>query len=176
MLTRTTILDTQLPASSLIDTLRSAANYGDTHRLPDQLKSVVDTIRFEPCGEDEYRIVLVGQSSGGTRYPTISVEGRIKILPKSGPNGPAQMRLRVLPTSGSLLGISLAPCIFVVLAIVRLFQEFPSLGSFFLYLAFAALSLGLPVLSGRGRIAKAWPGLLAEAKRLATGSLYLPAA
>jgi len=150
---------------------------GDTHRVTDQLKAEgADTLHFDLPNDGGFRITPVGLESGGGRSPRLAVQARLRILSGLGPDSQARVEIEVGLTRGSWARLLLWLALFAGPCIASVVQQPPSFGSFFLFAGFACVFIGVWLLRARALVARAWPGLLAVAQRVVTGSLYLPAA
>ena len=175
IVTRHVILDSELPHAELSETLRRAYARGDSNRLTDPLRAEgVDKLHFDLDDSGVFRITPVGLESGGGRSPRLAVEARVRVLPV--PSGKARLSVAVGVTRGSWLGVLTGPAIFGAFGVVQLLRDPPSFGSCYFLLGAAALVAGVGFLRARALVERAWPGLEAIARRIATGSFYVPAA
>ena len=174
---RTAVLDSHLLQTELAEMLRRAVTMGDTHRVTDQLKlQDVDTLHFDLANDGRFRITPVGLKSGGGRSPTLRVEATVRIIPGSGAETQARVGIEVGLTRGSWVGLLRAPVLLTGLGVAQLVEQPPSFGSFFLLLGVACVFAAVGLVRAHDLVGRAWPGLLAVAQRIATGSLYVPAA
>jgi len=161
--------------ADLTDTLRRAAAAGDIRRVPDQLKAVgVELLRFSSGSDGDFQLVPVGLKSGGGRAPAVRLRVTIRIL--AGSSHSAIVQLDVRPTPGSWAGLSISPILILGLGTWQLLQDPPAIGAFLALLALTGLFIVVGLFRVQSLVAKGWPGLLAEANRLASGSFYVPAA
>ncbi len=110
----------------------------------------------------------------GSAY-SLQLEARLRVLPPSAINGRTRLQFAV--------GLTSASWVFMVLSSLPL----PAFGLTFLVqgragvLPFVVLAWGCVVTivvlaRARALVARGWPTLLAEAQRIATDALYVPAA
>ena len=168
-------MKSQLEAATLLDTLNRAAAAGVTRRVPDQLRSMgVETLIFQQASDGEFRITSDDLRRSGMRAPSVAIEATIRVLRSTDLNAPSNVLLTVRPTTGTWLGVLYPALVCFGIAGYQLFQNQGKSG--LLFLAFGCFAGGLQLLNTRSLINTAWPGLLAEARRLAEGSPYVPAA
>lgn len=159
----------------MLDILRRAAAYGDLRRVPDPLRAEdVDTLTFSLIRDSGFRIVPNGLRNP-VHKPRVSIEGRGEILP--GRNDmPSRIQFAVGLDTSSIIGVVTTLLVVVGLLVYNWVRD-PTFGFAF----WSLIGLGL-VFSAvfysqeRSLVERAWPGLLIEAKRVADGSLYVPAA
>jgi hypothetical protein len=146
--------------------------------VPDQLRREwVDTLRFELTPEGVGRIIPSPlRDSGGGRSVQVDVEARVTFRPHTGADTRTRIEVAVGPTSGTWVGLAGGPALLFGLGVYQLFRDPPSVGAFLLVAAFGCVLAGVELLHARSVVSRAWPGLLAEAQRRATGTLYVPAA
>ncbi len=86
------------------------------------------------------------------------------------------VQLDVGLTTGSWVGLIIAPLLLLGLGVFQLYQDPPAFGAFVALLVVATVFGVVALFRAQALVSRGWPGLLAEANRLATGSLYVPAA
>lgn len=171
---RSIVLESSQSAAALADTLRRAAAYGETRRVPDQLRAEdVDALYFALRPNGGFRIVPEGLRNALWR-PRITVEGRGRIV-----SSPSQAQPRIYFEVGldtpSVVVFALNTITPFGLAFYNLLADPPSLASFSLLCGLGVFMVALLFLHGRALVSRAWSGLLVEVQRLADGSLYVPA-
>ena len=161
-----------------MNTVRRAAALSETRRVPDQLRREwVDTLRFELTPDGVGRIIPSPlRDSGGGRSVQIDVEARVTIRPHTGADTRTRIDVAVGPTTRTWVGLAGGPALLFSIGVYQLFRDPPSVGAFLFVAAFGCVLGGVGLLHARSVVSRAWPGLLAEAQRLATGTLYVPAA
>ena len=138
-------------------------------------------MRFRVTPDGECRITPVGLESRsaatsfvGSAY-SLQLEARLRVLPSFAINGRTRLQFSV--------GLTAASWVFLVLSWLPL----PAFGITFLVqgragvLPFVVLAWGCAVTimglaRARALVVRGWPTLLAEAQRIATDALYVPAA
>jgi hypothetical protein len=175
ILAKQATLTSDIRPADLTDTLRRASAAGDIRRVPDQLKAVgVDVLRFSSASDGDFQLIPVGLESRGSRAPSVRLQVTLRVL--AGSSHSAIVQLEVRPTTGSWVGLLSSPVVLLGLGIWQLLQDPPAVGAFLALLAFAGLFIGIGLYRMQSLLARGWPGLLAEANRLASGTLYVPAA
>jgi len=167
------VLTSELPTSAVLDLLRRAASRGETRRVPDPLRAEdVDTLDFVMTSDKAFRIVPEGLRNGLIR-PRISVEGRGEVVSAS-TDRPAEIHFEVGLDDMSVMGLA---TLFTVLGGLALYNLLTgSISAFITLVAFAAIMGSLVYIQARTLVARAWPGLIIEAQKIADGSLYVPTA
>ena len=139
-------------------------------RVPDPLRAEnVDSLVFSVTEDGRFRIVPEGLYDGWR--PSINVEGRGRIVTDA---TRATIQFEVGVSRASLAMLVAFPTVLIAIACYNLLAGQVSPLGFWGVVGFAALSEGVFVLRARSLIARAWPGLLVTARRLAEGSLYVP--
>jgi len=169
------VIDSPLTRAELLEIVKRAAAYGDIRRVPDPLRAEdVDTLTFSVLGENRFRVVPNGLRNP-VHKPRVSIDGRGEILP--GRNQfPTRIQFEVGLDNSSVIGV-ITTLALVLGLIVYNFVRDPIFGfSFWSLIGLGVVSAAVFYLQERSLVERAWPGLLIEAKRLADGSLYVPAA
>jgi hypothetical protein len=172
------VIDLQRLPTEVGETLRRLSAVGETRRVNDLLRAEgVDSLRFTFTPDGECRITSDGLARVGVRQPTLAVEARIRVLPSSGTQNQAKLELRVGGTRRTWAKIAGWPILVAAILAWRMGYESLLTGGFWgLLLFIGCLPSGVYVLQLLALMRRVWPGLLAEARRMADGSLEEPAA
>jgi hypothetical protein len=178
ILIKRAVIDSQLSTTTLKDTLRRASAVGETRRMPDPLRAEwVDTLTFKMDSHGTWHILPSALRNSSTiRGPSIDVDARLRILQGSNVDSSARVAVSVGPTIGTWVGIVGGPLLVLGLGVYQLAAAPPSVGAFLLLAGFSCLMAGVSLLRAQSVVNRAWPGLLVEVRRLAEGTLYVPAA
>jgi hypothetical protein len=169
------VLDSSQPLAALLETLRRAAAYGETRRVPDELRTEdVDALFFELRPDRGFRIVPEGLRNALVN-PRITVEGRGRIL-SNADQSQARIYFEVGLDMSSVVTVGVTLTLIFGAALYNLLTDPSSFSSFVFLTGFGSLVSALLYLHGRALVSRACPGLLVEVQRLADGSLYVPAA
>jgi hypothetical protein len=168
-------LDSRLTRVELMELLTRAAAHGDLGRVPDSLRAEdVDTITFSVHGDTEFRIVPNGLRNP-VHKPRVTIEGHGQILP--GRNEfPTSIQFEVSLDWSSVVQVLILFALGLGLLVYNFLRD-PTLGfSFWAIVVFWSLLAVVVYSQERSLVERAWPGLLIAAKKVADGSLYVPAA
>ena len=175
VITKSIVLETSQPLAALLETLRRAAAYGETRRVPDQLRTEdVDALYFALRPHRGFRIIPEGLRNALVS-PRMTVEGRGRVL-SNAVESQVRIQFEVGLDMPSVLTVGVTLTFVFGAALYNLLSDPSSLSSFTILTGFGCLMAALVYFYGRALVNRAWPGLLVEARRLADGSLYVPAA
>jgi hypothetical protein len=143
--------------------------------VPDSLRAEhVDTLVFAVLNDTEFRIVA-SDLRNPVHRPRVTIDGHGQILPGRN-HFPTSIQFEVGLDWGSVVQICITYAVILGLLVYNFVRD-PTLGFSFWSL------VGLGVVVGavfyyqeRSLVDRAWPGLLVVAKKVADGSLYVPAA
>jgi hypothetical protein len=169
------VIDSALTRAELLEILTRAAAYGDIRRVPDPLRAEdVDTLTFSVLGDNRFRIVPNGLRNP-VHKPRVRIDGRGEILP--GRNQfPTCIQFQVGLDKSSVIGVITTFALVLGLIIYNFVRD-PTFGSaFWSLIGLGVVFAAVFYFQERSLVERAWPGLLIEAKRVADGSLYVPAA
>ena len=172
LLGKSVVLESSVSAETLLETLQRAASSGDMRRVPDSLRAEqVDALVFSIGDDGRFRIVPEGLYDGWR--PRIDIEGRGRVLRDS---AQAKIQFEVGLDASSLTMLATVPTVLVSLALFNLIAGSSSPLAFWGLCGFAGLLAAVMAVRGRALVRRAWPGLLVVVRRLAEGTLYVPAA
>ena len=139
--------------------------------MPDQLRSEgVATLRFTARPDGDFDFTAVGLDDVGGKAPGLWIRATLGIRLGSSDRA-ARVYLEAQLTTGSWVGIFIGPVLGLGFALL----QDPSTNRLIVVLCGLAFG-GITLMRGLRLMKRGWPGLLAEARRVATGSLYVPAA
>ena len=172
------VVDSQRLPTEIGETLRRLSAMGETRKVNDLLRAEgVDSLRFTFTPDGECRITSDGLARVGVRQPTLAVEARLRVLAGSGTHNRARLELRVGGTRRTWAAIAGWPILVAAILAWRMGYESLFTSGFWGFLLFVGcLPSGVYVLQLVALMRRVWPGLLAEARRMADGSLEVPAA
>jgi len=165
MIARSVVLDSPEAADKLREVVNQLASRGQLQRVPDDLRRKdVSAITISIAADGSFRVIPEGLRNSWR--PHVDVEGRGKIVAD---HGQTKVRFEVGLDPSSRALLVTAPTVLIGLAVYNLLAEGASQLSFWGLCGFAALLAGFLVLQARGQVARAWPGLLEVARRVAAG-------
>ena len=171
-------IDSQRLPTEVGQTLRRLSAIGETHRVNDLLRAEgVESLRFTFTPDGECRITSDGLARVGVRQPRLAVEARLRVLASSGTHNRARLELRMGGTRRTWAAIVGWPILVAAILAWRMgYESLLTSGFWGLLLFIGCLPSGLYVVQLLALMRRVWPGLLAEARRMADGSLEVPAA
>ncbi len=138
-------------------------------------------MRFGVTPDGECRITPVGLESRsvaarfvGSAY-SLQLQARLRVLPPSASNGRTRLQFAVGLTAASWVFLVLSSLPLPAFGITFLVQGRASVFPF-VVLAWGCVVTTVGLVRARALVARGWPTLLAEAQRIATDALYVPAA
>ncbi len=172
------VIDSQRLPTEVGETLRRLSAIGETRRVNDLLRAEgVDSLRFSFTSDGECRITSDGLARVGVREPRLAVDARLRVLASSGTHNRARLELRVGATRRTWAAIVGWPILVAAILAWRMgYENLFTSGFWGLLLFVGCLPSAVYVLQLLALMRRVWPGLLAEARRMADGSLEAPAA